>query len=100
MEGRNGVLLAIIVAMLLLNIVPSPSFACPSKGNGCKNCISDQMKYSCPSCVPILQCMSKCLWGGSSQSKCIKKCDCDGGKPRLSDCKKCMGRCKCSCKSS
>ncbi|KAK9091955.1 hypothetical protein Syun_026866 [Stephania yunnanensis] len=61
--------------------------------NGCKDCVSEQMKYSCPFCVPILRCAARCLWSGSSQAKCVKKCDCGGGKqPRLLDCKKCMVR--------
>ncbi|XP_022723215.1 uncharacterized protein LOC111280265 [Durio zibethinus] len=75
----------------------SPALACPSNGSGCKDCILDQMKYSCPSCVPLIRCMARCLWGGTSSSNCINRCDCNGGKPRLSDCRKCMSRCKCSC---
>ncbi|CAK7345086.1 unnamed protein product [Dovyalis caffra] len=69
----------------------------PPGGSGCKDCVLDQMKYSCPNCVPILHCVARCLWGGSLIPKCTKRCDCDGGKPTLSDCKKCMSRCKCSC---
>ncbi|CAN0890779.1 hypothetical protein LINGRAHAP2_LOCUS16617 [Linum grandiflorum] len=44
--------------------------------------------------------MARCLWGGGAQSKCIRRCDCGGGKPSLMECKACMGRCKCSCLSS
>ncbi|KAJ9177427.1 hypothetical protein P3X46_012649 [Hevea brasiliensis] len=54
-------------------------------GSGCKECIVDQMKHGFPSCAPILQCRARCL------------CDCDDAMLTLSDCKKCMSRCKCSC---
>ncbi|CAN1337227.1 hypothetical protein LINPERPRIM_LOCUS37509 [Linum perenne] len=69
-------------------------------GRGCKQCVVEQLHYGCPKCTPILRCMARCLWGGGAQSKCIKRCDCGGGKPSLSECKACMGRCKCSCVSS
>ncbi|ESR63100.1 hypothetical protein CICLE_v10017269mg [Citrus x clementina] len=87
------------VMLLVLWLMISPTLACgPSPdASGCKDCIADQMKYGCPSCVPLLHCMARCLWGGTARAKCIHKCDCDGGKPTLSDCKKCMARCKCSC---
>ncbi|XP_062014824.1 uncharacterized protein LOC133731477 [Rosa rugosa] len=71
--------------------------SCPAKGGECRSCIVNQMKFVCPRCVPILRCMARCLWGGSSRMNCVKKCDCGGGNPKLSDCKKCMARCKCSC---
>ncbi|KAL8512033.1 hypothetical protein ACS0TY_018480 [Phlomoides rotata] len=70
---------------------------CPSDGSECSNCIMTRMKSGCPGCVPILQCMARCLWAGSSRSICTKKCDCKGGYPRLGDCKKCLSQCKCSC---
>ncbi|KAK6269116.1 hypothetical protein QUC31_013276 [Theobroma cacao] len=98
MEGKKLPTLALALMMLLmLCSMASPALACPSNGSGCKACILDQMKYGCPSCVPLIRCMARCLWGGTSRSKCISRCDCNGGKPRLSDCKKCMSRCKCSC---
>ncbi|XVF27996.1 hypothetical protein REPUB_Repub14bG0157700 [Reevesia pubescens] len=98
MGGKKLPTLALGMMMLLmLWLMISPALACPSNGSGCKDCILDQMKYGCPSCVPLIRCMARCLWGGTSRSKCINRCDCNGGKPRLSDCKKCMSRCKCSC---
>ncbi|KAJ4704026.1 TNFR/CD27/30/40/95 cysteine-rich region [Melia azedarach] len=87
-----------LMVMLWLTITQAAVACGPAKDrSGCKDCIVDQMKYSCPSCVPLFHCMARCLWGGTARAKCIRKCDCDGGKPRLSDCKKCMARCKCSC---
>ncbi|KAJ0017520.1 hypothetical protein Pint_09698 [Pistacia integerrima] len=77
--------------------VMSPALACQSDRGECKDCVVDQMKYGCPKCVPLIHCMARCLWGGSSRAKCVNKCDCNGAKPRLSDCKECMSRCKCSC---
>ncbi|OVA16319.1 hypothetical protein BVC80_8975g7 [Macleaya cordata] len=100
MEERKQFQFAIVAMILLLvwSFVIIPSLGCSSSNrNGCKDCIRDQMKYGCPACTPILRCMATCLWGGKVQSKCVKQCDCNGGKPRLSDCKKCMARCKCSC---
>ncbi|OAY33565.1 uncharacterized protein LOC110629573 [Manihot esculenta] len=94
---RRGLSLMFLILWLM---VISPTVACPlasTAGSGCKECIVDQMKHGCPSCAPILRCMARCLWGGGSRSKCVKKCDCDGAMLRLSDCKKCMARCKCSC---
>ncbi|KAJ4826693.1 hypothetical protein Tsubulata_030019 [Turnera subulata] len=90
-----GVTMRMLLMLWLLMV--SPILACPSDGSGCKNCIVEQMKYGCPKCVPVLRCMARCLWGGTARSKCIKVCDCGGGQPTLSDCKKCMSRCKCSC---
>ncbi|KAL5838777.1 hypothetical protein ACOSQ3_015946 [Xanthoceras sorbifolium] len=98
--------LALVVSMMMLLMISfsmvSPALGCPpttakKDRSGCKNCVVDQMRYGCPSCVPLLHCMARCLWGGTSRTKCIQKCDCNGGKPKLSDCKKCMSRCKCSC---
>ncbi|KAF8409648.1 hypothetical protein HHK36_005726 [Tetracentron sinense] len=99
MEEKTPFRLTVEAAIMLLMLwfMISPSLACTGDGNGCKDCILDQMKYGCSSCGPILRCMARCLWGGASQSKCVKRCDCDGGKPRLSDCKKCMAQCKCHC---
>ncbi|KAI3973837.1 hypothetical protein MKX01_030413 [Papaver californicum] len=93
------VTVAAVVLLLAQSFVVTPSLGCSTSkpNNGCKDCILDQFKYGCPACTPILRCMAKCLWGGKSQTKCTKECDCNGGKPRLSDCKKCMARCKCSC---
>ncbi|KAB1221775.1 hypothetical protein CJ030_MR2G001466 [Morella rubra] len=83
--------------LLMLWLVTLPALACPSNGSECKHCIVAQMKYGCPSCVPVIRCMARCLWGGSSRYKCEKKCDCNGGSPKPVDCKICMSRCKCSC---
>ncbi|KAI7999393.1 hypothetical protein LOK49_LG09G01421 [Camellia lanceoleosa] len=90
---------AVYMVLLILVLKSCPVLACPSDGSECRNCIVDRLKNGCPPCVPILRCMARCLWGGTSRSKCMKKCDCssDGGYPRLADCKKCMSRCKCSC---
>ncbi|KAK9084712.1 hypothetical protein Sjap_025123 [Stephania japonica] len=98
MSFRLVVLMMIIMLMISSRIVIL-SEACSHQraNNGCKDCVSEQMKYTCPSCVPILRCAARCLWSGSSQAKCVMKCDCGGGKPRLLDCRKCMVRCKCSC---
>ncbi|XVF87839.1 hypothetical protein PTKIN_Ptkin18bG0153000 [Pterospermum kingtungense] len=92
-------LVLLLLIVLWSMVTYSPALACPSNGSGCRNCILDQMKYGCPSCVPLIRCMARCLWGGTSRSNCIKRCDCDGGKPTLSDCKRCMSRCKCTCVS-
>ncbi|XVF75240.1 hypothetical protein PTKIN_Ptkin13bG0171500 [Pterospermum kingtungense] len=100
MEGKKlpTIALGMIMLLLMLWSMTSPAVACPSSnGSGCKDCILDQMKYGCPSCVPLLRCMARCLWGGASRSNCINRCDCNGGKPTLSSCKKCMSRCKCIC---
>ncbi|XVE87688.1 hypothetical protein DITRI_Ditri19aG0007700 [Diplodiscus trichospermus] len=99
MEGEKLPTLSLGMMMLLMlwSSMTSPALACPSSGSGCKDCIVEQMKYGCPSCVPLIRCMARCLWGGTARSNCINRCDCNGGKPRLSDCKKCMSRCKCSC---
>ncbi|KAF9679365.1 hypothetical protein SADUNF_Sadunf06G0007400 [Salix dunnii] len=113
MEEKKGFAFpAVLMMLLMFSLMISPALAScssggsgakgsggtkPSDGSGCKDCVLDQMKYGCPTCVPILHCMARCLWGGSPRSKCITRCDCDGGKPTLSECKKCMSRCKCSC---
>ncbi|XP_041024006.1 uncharacterized protein LOC121264772 [Juglans microcarpa x Juglans regia] len=86
-----------MLLMILLVISPVGMLACTPNGGECKDCIISQMKYGCPSCVPVIRCMARCLWAGSSRSNCVKRCDCNGGSPKLSDCKRCMSRCKCSC---
>ncbi|XP_010646203.1 uncharacterized protein LOC104878122 [Vitis vinifera] len=90
---------AVLMLQLVFWLTISPALSCPSDGSECKDCIVNQMRNVCPSCAPVLSCMARCLWGGASKSKCVKRCDCYGGKPRLSDCKKCMSRCKCSCEA-
>ena len=90
---------AVLMLLLVFWLMISPALGCPSDGSECKDCIVNQMRNGCPSCAPVLSCMARCLWGGASKSKCVKRCDCYGGKPRLSDCKKCMSRCKCSCEA-
>ncbi|KAL2483928.1 hypothetical protein Fot_45372 [Forsythia ovata] len=89
----------VCILLLILWEMALPSMACPSDGTECSNCILNRMKSGCPGCVPIMQCMARCLWSGTTRSKCIKKCDCAGGYPRLVDCKKCLSQCKCSCLS-
>ncbi|GMI93272.1 hypothetical protein HRI_002996500 [Hibiscus trionum] len=101
MEGGKQPTFAPAMVLLLVVIwsMSSPALACPSKGdgNGCKDCVVEQMSYGCPSCVPLIRCMARCLWGGAARSDCMNRCECNDGKPTLSDCKKCLSRCKCSC---
>lgn len=85
-----------LVVVLLIITMKAGVMGCPWDGRECKDCVQNQMKFDCPKCVPVLRCMARCLWSGSSRSKCVKRCDC-GGNPPLSYCKKCMSRCKCSC---
>lgn len=85
------------VAVAIMLVFASPAQGCSPDGKGCKDCIVKQMKQGCPACTPILHCMGHCLWGGASRSDCIKKCDCNDVYPTLSDCKRCMSKCKCSC---
>ncbi|CAA0836516.1 Unknown protein [Striga hermonthica] len=87
--------LSVALAMLLMFADSSVfSTGCPSDGSQCRNCIVNRLKTECPGCAPIMQCMAKCLWAGSSRPKCVKKCDCNiGGYPRLADCKKCLFQC-------
>ncbi|KAK3432162.1 hypothetical protein EUGRSUZ_E03949 [Eucalyptus grandis] len=93
--------LALVPLMMLVVLwsmaVPPPAVACPSDGGVCRDCIVDRLNHGCPSCRPVLRCMGRCLWGGSSRANCTRRCDCKGGNPKLSDCKKCMSKCKCSC---
>ncbi|OAY41050.1 uncharacterized protein LOC110623733 [Manihot esculenta] len=89
--------LPVLSMVVLILLMISPTMACPPQGTKCEDCVLDQIKYGCQSCVPMLRCMARCLWNGVSRAECNKKCDCNGGKPTLSDCKKCMSRCKCSC---
>nr|DAD20330.1 TPA_asm: hypothetical protein HUJ06_021793 [Nelumbo nucifera] len=104
MEGRKRIRIPVGVATMMV-LVWSLAFipcllACPSSKNGkenCRDCIVGRMKYECPACEPILRCMAMCLWDGTSRSLCVKRCDCRGGKPSPSDCKRCMAPCKCSC---
>ncbi|WCJ28122.1 hypothetical protein M5689_009831 [Euphorbia peplus] len=98
MERKKLFSVPVVSTMLLmLWLMISPSLACPPRTMTCEDCIVDQMKNGCPSCVPNLRCMTRCLWSGISRSNCIKKCNFDGGKPTLSECKKCVSSCKCSC---
>ncbi|XP_073295418.1 uncharacterized protein [Primulina huaijiensis] len=91
----------LLATMLTVWGMASPCLgSCSSNGGDCKKCIANQMKYGCPRCVPMMQCMARCLWSGVSRSKCIKKCDCDSGYPRMDDCKKCLLQCKCGCSVS
>ncbi|XAR53839.1 hypothetical protein NMG60_11022538 [Bertholletia excelsa] len=99
MEAKK--IAAAYALLLILSMASSPSLAvaCPPNGRQCRDCILDRFRNDCPPCKPILRCMARCLWGGASRAKCTKKCDCGsaGSYPRLSDCKKCMYECKCSC---
>lgn len=91
---------SLVITSTMLLILPSlipPVLGCPSDGTECKDCVLNQMKQSCPSCGPVLRCMARCLWAGKSREKCTKKCDCNGEWPKLSDCKNCMSKCRCSC---
>ncbi|PQQ21175.1 uncharacterized protein Pyn_04498 [Prunus yedoensis var. nudiflora] len=102
MEKRASTQAAVPLMMLLLLLwlFVFPALACPSDGIQCRDCVANQMKFGCPECTPVLRCMARCLWGGSSRANCVKRCNCgSGGKPKLSDCKKCMLRCKCNCMS-
>ncbi|GMH05259.1 hypothetical protein Nepgr_007099 [Nepenthes gracilis] len=93
-------LLGIAFTQLILWLFISPAAACPSDSDGksCKDCIVHTMKHNCPSCVSMLRCMAKCLWGGTQRIKCQNRCDCNGDKfPRLPDCRNCLSKCKCSC---
>ncbi|XP_074270290.1 uncharacterized protein LOC141593970 [Silene latifolia] len=86
-----------LIALLLVTILQAT--ACSDDEPDCRGCLVKRMKYDCPSCVPRLRCMAKCLWNGKSRVSCIKKCDCNKGYPRMSDCKNCMAKCRCSCTS-
>ncbi|PIN21304.1 hypothetical protein CDL12_05998 [Handroanthus impetiginosus] len=96
--SRTRINLCLLILILLEMTLPC--LGCPSDGSQCRNCIVNQMKTECPGCVPTMQCMARCLWGGTTRSACIKKCDCSRGYPRLGDCKKCLSQCKCSCSAS
>ena len=88
-----------MMMMMVLWLVVSPAIimACPNEGSKCRDCIAKQMKCECPACSPLLQCVARCLWAGTSKPVCVKRCDCAHSKPKLSDCKKCISKCKCSC---
>lgn len=94
---------SMLLLTMVLSAVLTEGMGCSSqeakgkRSSGCKECVVNQMKKGCPACVAPLRCLAKCLWSGSSRSKCVGKCDCYGGKPKLSDCKKCMSKCRCSC---
>ncbi|KAL8091163.1 hypothetical protein AgCh_040317 [Apium graveolens] len=88
---------AVYMLLMFLLIINSPALGCYSDRSGCSGCIAKRFKSRCPPCQQIMRCMAQCLWDGTSQSKCIKKCDCNGGYPKVSDCKKCLAKCKCSC---
>ncbi|XP_048233059.1 uncharacterized protein LOC107262273 [Ricinus communis] len=98
MVSRQLVSFSLLVILWLM-ICPMVLACGSGNGNACKDCITNQMKHGCPACAPILQCMARCLWAGASKAKCIKKCDCEGAMLTLSDCKRCMSHCKCSCAS-
>ncbi|XP_033509836.1 uncharacterized protein [Nicotiana tomentosiformis] len=89
----------LLMLIIVCEMITLPCLGCPTDGDGCRNCIVNHMKADCPKCAPIMRCMAKCLWGGTSRTKCTKKCDCKGVYPRLSDCKNCLSQCKCSCTS-
>ncbi|XP_027088235.1 uncharacterized protein LOC113783087 [Coffea eugenioides] len=93
--GTNSCTLMLL--LIILSELAWPSLACSSDTSNCSQCIANGMKFNCPGCVPIMRCMAKCLWGGTSRTKCMKKCDCNTDYPKLADCKKCLSRCKCSC---
>ncbi|ESW19651.1 hypothetical protein PHAVU_006G143300 [Phaseolus vulgaris] len=92
------VIVQVQVVLLIMTMVASPIMSCPpTDGKSCKDCLVNQMKNVCPSCTPILHCMARCLWDGSSRPNCINKCNINDAYPALSDCKRCMSKCKCSC---
>ncbi|KAK7245941.1 hypothetical protein RIF29_40795 [Crotalaria pallida] len=100
MEGKKQAVKVQLQAVLLIMLVmvTSPVLGCtPTDGRGCKDCIVNQMRNGCPACMSILHCMARCLWGANSRSSCINKCKCNNGYPTISDCKRCMSQCKCSC---
>ncbi|KAL0310765.1 UNVERIFIED_CONTAM: hypothetical protein Sangu_2371200 [Sesamum angustifolium] len=99
-ESPRTTILSLLLLILMSATALPNCLGCPADGSHCRNCIVNQMKTGCPGCVPIMQCMARCLWSGSSRSNCIKKCDCNGGYPRLADCRKCLSQCKCSCSAS
>jgi len=94
---KLGLVSIMMLLIMIWSKVISPALACTPNGGECKVCIVEQFEYGCPLCVPVIRCMARCLWGGRSRSVCVKRCDCNGGSPNLSDCKKCLSRCKCSC---
>ncbi|XP_057537564.1 uncharacterized protein LOC130815200 [Amaranthus tricolor] len=88
---------SIVLVVLLISWFAVLTSACPNDSSDCRDCILKRMKYDCPSCVTTLRCMAKCLWAGTSKTRCTKKCDCNDNYPKLSDCKNCMSKCRCSC---
>ncbi|CAL0301123.1 unnamed protein product [Lupinus luteus] len=99
MEGKKQtVAVQVKVVLLIMFVIASPSLGCtPADGSGCKDCIVNQIKNDCPTCMPTLQCMARCLWNGNSRSNCVNNCNCNTAYPTLSGCKRCMSKCKCSC---
>ncbi|KAL9237047.1 hypothetical protein vseg_011637 [Gypsophila vaccaria] len=93
-ELVNSVLIALL---LVSSLAILQATACSDDETDCRACLVKRMKYDCPSCVPRLRCMAKCLWSGKDKVRCAKKCDCNEGYPRMSDCKNCMSKCRCSC---
>ncbi|KAJ8759805.1 hypothetical protein K2173_009906 [Erythroxylum novogranatense] len=71
-EKKRLAVVTLLMTLCLGMLLVSEETACTPDGGGsaCKDCIVEQMKFSCPKCVPILQCMGRCLWGGSSRSRC------------------------------
>ncbi|KAL7213678.1 hypothetical protein ACSBR2_016242 [Camellia fascicularis] len=59
--------ISLLLLIMLSALLISPAQACPSDGSQCKDCILDRLKSGCPACMPILQCMARCLWGGASR---------------------------------
>lgn len=102
-KGEKLSTISIVGCMLMLPMILSevalPSLACASDTSDCSKCIVTRFKFNCPGCMSIMRCLAKCLWGGASRTKCIKKCDCNSDYPRPADCKKCLSQCKCSCSS-
>ncbi|CAI9086895.1 OLC1v1020818C1 [Oldenlandia corymbosa var. corymbosa] len=102
--GTVGVVVLLILMMLMATEMGGVVVitACPSydNGSGCSKCLANRFKNSCPACVPIMRCMARCLWRGTSRNLCVKKCDCNSDYPKLLDCKKCLSQCKCSCSSA
>lgn len=98
-EMAKKVSLMAVLLLFSLFVAIMQAQAYRSGGTECSECISERMKYGCPSCTPVLKCMARCLWGGRSRALCMKMCDCssNGGKVRLNNCKKCMSKCRCSC---
>ncbi|KAL2932309.1 Plexin-B2 [Bienertia sinuspersici] len=82
MKHKSGYLvLSMLVISWVANLQASVA-SCSYDGSDCRDCILKQMRYDCPSCVTILRCMAKCLWGGTARSKCTNRCDCNDKFPK------------------